>query len=148
MVSISCLLITSARPSLTFLEGERWSGLINTSEHYALVVHTGLYVYIFCSAIILLLVHAFYSIGNAHSIHWGEPDKIIHGRLRSLQVSVVHKRLIQLIVNATGSANHFSVKLSLFMCMLATCSGSPPQCSTFSSKRITPGLTLIHTSVV
>ena len=29
LVSISCILITSARPSLTFLEGERWSGLID-----------------------------------------------------------------------------------------------------------------------
>ena len=34
---------------------------------------------------------------------------------------------------ADRTANHFSVKLSLFMCMLAACSGSPPQCSTFSS---------------
>ena len=59
--------------------------------------------------------------------------KIIHDGLRSLQVSVVHKRPIQLIANATDSANHFSVKLSLFICMLAACSGSPPQCSTFSS---------------
>ena len=32
-----------------------------------------------------------------------------------------------------ASAHHFSVKLSIFMCMLAACSGSPPQCSTFSS---------------
>ena len=32
----------------------------------------------------------------------------------------------------TDSAHHFSVKLSLFMCKLAACSGSPPQCSTFS----------------
>ena len=46
----------------------------------------------------------------------------------------MHKRPIQLIANATDSANnHFSVKLSLFICMLAACSGSPPQCSTFSS---------------
>ena len=37
------------------------------------------------------------------------------------------------LVNATASAHHFSVKLSLFMCMLAACSGLPPQCSTFSS---------------
>ena len=59
--------------------------------------------------------------------------KIIHDGLRSLQVSVVHKRPIQLIANATDSADHFSVKLSLFICMLAACSGSPPQCSTFSS---------------
>ena len=59
--------------------------------------------------------------------------KIIHDGLRSLQVSVVHKRPIQLIANATDSANHFSVKLSLFICMLAACSGSPSQCSTFSS---------------
>ena len=59
--------------------------------------------------------------------------KIIHDGLRSLQVSVVHKRPIQLIANATDSANHFSVKLSPFICMLAACSGSPPQCSTFSS---------------
>ena len=28
---------------------------------------------------------------------------------------------------------HFRVKLSLFMCMLIACSGSPPQWSTFSS---------------
>ena len=62
--------------------------------------------------------------------------KIIHDGLRSLQVSVVHKRPIQLIANATDSANHFSVKLSLFICMLAACSGSPPQCSTFSSSSI------------
>ena len=33
------------------------------------------------------------------------------------------------------TANHFSMKLSLFMCMLAACSGWPPQCSTFSSSR-------------
>ena len=59
--------------------------------------------------------------------------KIIHDGLRSLQVSVVHKRPIQLIAD---SANHFSVKLSLFICMLAACSGSPPQCSTFSSTNI------------
>ena len=37
------------------------------------------------------------------------------------------------LVNATASAHHFSVKLSLFMCMLAACSGLPPQCCTFSS---------------
>ena len=36
-------------------------------------------------------------------------------------------------VNVTNSAYHFSVKLSLLMCMLAACSGSPPQCSAFSS---------------
>ena len=34
---------------------------------------------------------------------------------------------------ADRTANHFSVKLSLFMCMLAACSGSPPKCSTISS---------------
>ena len=34
---------------------------------------------------------------------------------------------------ADHTAHHFSVKLSLFMCILAACSGSPPQCSTFSS---------------
>ena len=40
-------------------------------------------------------------------------------------------------MNTSDSAHQFSVKLSLFKCMhvaiVAACSGSPPQCSTFSS---------------
>ena len=71
--------------------------------------------------------------------------KIIHDGLRSLQVSVVHKRPIQLIANATDSANHFSVNLSLFICMFAACSGSPPQCSTFSSTSLGMRLVLLFT---
>ena len=70
--------------------------------------------------------------------------KIIHDGLRSLQVSVVHQRPIQQIANATDSANHFSVKLSLFICMLAACSGSPPQCSTFSSICISIAWQALH----
>ena len=39
------------------------------------------------------------------------------------------------LINASDSADDFSVKLSLFMCShsITACSGSPPQCSTFSS---------------
>ena len=38
------------------------------------------------------------------------------------------------VINASNSAHNFSVKLSLFMSsIIAACSGSPPQCSTFSS---------------
>ena len=56
-----------------------------------------------------------------------ERPKTIHGGLRSQRLCIndTHKR--------SDSAYQFSVKLSLFMCMLAACSGSPPQCSTFSS---------------
>ena len=42
------------------------------------------------------------------------------------EVRVVHVKRPWLI-NASESAHHFNVKLSLFMCMLAACSGSPPQ---------------------
>ena len=44
-----------------------------------------------------------------------------------------------ILISATGSVHHFSVKLSLFMWILAACSGSPPQCSTFSSYSICLG---------
>ena len=36
-------------------------------------------------------------------------------------------------LNSSDSAHNLSVKFSLFMCRLAACSGSHPQCSTFSS---------------
>ena len=79
----------------------------------------------------LLVCHSSYGLTINAGQAARRPYKIIHGGLRSLQVMVVindtHKR--------SDSVHHFSVKLSLFMCMLAACSGSPPQCSTFSSNR-------------
>ena len=60
------------------------------------------------------------------------PYKIIHGGL-SLEIASGKSCVNDTLINTTDSDHHFSVKLSLFMCMLAACSGSPPQCSIFSS---------------
>ena len=54
-----------------------------------------------------------------------------HAELRSLQVGAVALLSMTTVINASDSAHDFSVKVSLFI--VAACSGSPPQCSTFSS---------------
>ena len=42
------------------------------------------------------------------------------------------------LINASDSAHDFSVKLIVYSCVatVAPCSGSPPQCSTFSSSNL------------
>ena len=54
-----------------------------------------------------------------------------HAELRSLQVGAVALLSMTAVINTSDSAHDFSMKVSLFI--VAACSGSPPQCSTFSS---------------
>ena len=77
---------------------------------------------------LLLVCHSSYG----PTINGAGCSQTVQNDTRRVKVRVVHKRHSRL--NASNSAHpHFSVKLSLFMCMLAACSGSPPRCSTFSS---------------
>ena len=75
---------------------------------------------------LLLVCHSSYG----PTINAAGCSQTVQNYTRWVEVRVVQKRHSWL--NASDSAHpHFSVKLSLFMCMLAACSGSPTQCLHF-----------------